>query len=271
MKKKTIAAGMFLGEMAFLFCGCSRKVGIGKADFPKVNRMEENEAVLQEEKEAEIFSEEKSYPVLEDYGSIETTYQSVTAENGDEIFYYEIEEFYFNDTHPASWNETLRGFYKTIYEEYERDYAAYRPDYESYEAYYLENFGYEPEFSVEYNCDHDGFFVNSMSCFDDQYVCLQMNDTIYFSGAAHPSSCYIGFIMDVETGKRVTPLEVTGCSEEELLLLVNEQLSERGYATYESYEDFANENTCYVEEDQIIFEYSFNTHTEPIELPRTKE
>ncbi len=251
MKRRTICVGMLFCMMLFMVCGCSHKDGVGGDALPKM--------------------QEKIYPVLEDYGAIETTYQSVLAENGDEIFYYEIEEFYFNDTYPASWNETLREFYETVYEEYEQDYAGYRQDYESYEAYFLESFGYEPEFSVEYNCDHDGFYVNSMSCFDDQYVCLQMNDTVYFCGAAHPQSYYIGFILDVETGERVTPLEVTACSKEELLLLVNEQLSARGYVTYESYEDFVNENTCYVEADKIIFEYSFNPHTEPIELPRTKE
>ena len=191
----------------------------------------------------------------EEYGTIETNHQSTLLDDGTECYYYEIEEYYFNDSvkNASTINETLRGIYQETETGYEADSAYYQ--YNSDPSEYYEGEG-EPEINVPYNYYkfYDLYYVG------DDYVSLVYND-VYYLGGAHPYSNLYGITIDVNTGKQVTASEVTGQSDADLLNMIKVSM---GMDTDPTWEDV----DYYITNTTIVYFYRQPNFYEDVQTVR---
>ncbi len=172
-----------------------------------------------------------------EYGTIETNHQSTLLADGTECYYYEIEEYYFNDSvkNASTINETLRGIYQEVETGYEADSAYYQNNSDPSEYYEGEG---EPEIQVPYNYYkfYDLYYVG------DDYVSLVYND-VYYLGGAHPYSNLYGITIDVNTGKQVSASEVTGQSDADILNMIKKSMGMDIEPTWEDVDYYITNTT----------------------------
>lgn len=191
-----------------------------KADTPDDEVSEEND---------------KSY-APDDYGEIVNVREEFTNGNTKEItFYYEMENFYVNDTfeNADKINDTLQ----KIYDECEQ---TYREDAEVSKS--GEYVGEEP-----ISTPYDYWHLLGLTLAREDYISIQYNNIDYMGGA-HPYSHFDGITIDCRTGEEVLITELLGKSDEEILQQVSKEM---GMDTVASWEDI----DFYLTDSTIVFFY----------------
>lgn len=133
------------------------------------------------------------------YGHIKQEHEDFQAQNGNNIFYYDMECFYFDAAYPVVLNETLQNFYNSKKEAYRHDSEIYAD-----EAY-----------RDAPNVPFDNLIFQGVTYAGDDYVSLLFNDVNY-EGGAHPYSVLDGITIDCSTGEIVTVDRFIDDSNEEI-------------------------------------------------------
>lgn len=190
---------------------------------------EASQSVEETSQPAEELAEEKVYE-LQAYGTTEERKQEYNREASEETaYYYEMECFYFDDSFPASINDTLR----TIYDAYETQYQQDADVYQTDESY--------PD--VPYSSLH----LLQLTYVGEDYVSILYNDIAYMGGA-HPYSSLNGITIDCHTGREAAASEIMEKSDEVILKEVCETMGMDQTAEW-------GEVDFYLTDENIVFFY----------------
>lgn len=207
-----------------LLNGCAQQEAPTAQDIPV-----QEETAEEPSQPTEELAEEKVYEPLA-YGTTEERKQEYNREASEETaYYYEMECFYFDDSFPASINDTLR----TIYDAYETQYQQDADLYKTEESY--------PD--VPYSRLH----LLQLTYVGEDYVSILYNDIAYMGGA-HPYSSLNGITIDCHTGKEAVASEILGKSDEEILKEVCENMGMNQTAEW-------GEVDFYLTDENIVFFY----------------
>ena len=195
-------------------------------------------------------SEEYIKYKIEDYGIIKEKRQEYPEYETERIaYYYEMENFFFNDTFPNAdvINQTLQ----EIYDEYEKGYQAGVEEhlYGMYEAD-----------AEEFPTDYDMWNLLSLTYIGDDYVSLQYNNVSYMGGA-HPYSCFVGITIDCKTGEKVSAPQVLGENNGTVLAKVSKAM---GFDTISTWDDL----DFYLTDSYVVFFYRYPGFWEDVVFSR---
>ena len=183
---------------------------------------------------------------LNTYGSIEEKQQEFfSAETGEMNYYYTLEEYFFSEAVPNAsvLNQALRQIYA------------------EYEAAYLETAQSVKSGSDDFlNTPFSLLKILSLSYVGEDYVSLRINNVSYYGGATPDSYCD-GITLNCETGELVTPSQITGISDTELLQEISSAMGLSGAAGWDDL-DF------YLTDTEIVFFYRVPNFWEVVRLPR---
>lgn len=128
---------------------------------------------------------EKEQADWEKYGKMETLHEEFQSADGSEVFYYDMECFYFDDTYPKVLNDTLQTYYDSVRESYLQDSQIYTEPLEG-----------------NTNIPYDSLIFQYFTSVDEDYVSLVYNNVCYMGGA-HPYSAMESITIDCATGEIV--------------------------------------------------------------------
>lgn len=249
--KKRIFFCMLLLMIVWGITGCQKadeEIGNTDIDMQETEKIETREMETKEKEkdspsdavpsaEDKTNIEDKTYNI-EEYGTIEEKRQEY-LENGTEnvAYYYEMENFFFNDTfsNATSINHTLH----QIYDEYEGNYIE--------EAAKHQSGLYEPDIDEFSHTPYDYWHILSLTYVGDDYISIQYND-VFYMGGAHPYSCFDGITIDCKTGEQVLASQLLGKSDEEILTEISNTMGLDVIATWDDV-DF------YLTDSSIVFFY----------------
>ena len=160
-------------------------------------------------------------------------------------YYYTLEEYFFSEAVPNAsvLNQALRQIYA------------------EYEAAYLETAQSVKSGSDDFlNTPFSMLKILSLSYVGEDYVSLRINNVSYYGGATPDSYCD-GITLNCETGELVTPSQITGISDTELLQEISSAMGLSGAAGWDDL-DF------YLTDTEIVFFYRVPNFWEEVRLPR---
>ncbi len=197
---------------------------------------------------------EDAFYDAEEHGYIETKEQHYTNSQGQEGYYYTVDNYYFSDEMKSEKYDLVNRTLKKMYEDKEAE----------YQTYCEENIGdYEVDESIPNENQRDNYvswFLVSIPYVGDDYVSLIFNDITYYAGAAHPLTYFSPVTISVETGEIVTPKEVLDKSWSEICATVgmNEQ----------NEDEFLEEYGFYLTDRTLTYIYRTNVFVEEIVIKR---
>ncbi|MCM1327479.1 MAG: hypothetical protein NC094_01270 [Bacteroidales bacterium] len=187
---------------------------------------------------------------IEDYGTIEEKRQEYQEHESERIaYYYEMENFFLNDTLPNG--DAINRTLQEIYDGHEKRYQ------QGAEAYQYGMSGADTE---EFPTEYDFWQMLSLTYIGDDYVSLQYNDVSYIGGA-HPYSYYEGITIDVKTGEQVEASQLLGKGDDEILAEVSREMGLDVIGTWDDL-DF------YLTDSYIVFFYRYPGFWDDVVLSR---
>lgn len=132
------------------------------------------------------------------YGEMKSIHEEFQSENGSDVYYYDMECFYFDASYPAVLNETLQAYYDSVEEGYIQDSQVYT----------------EP-FEGNVDTPYNSLIFQYFTYVGEDYVSLVYNSVCYMGGA-HPYSARDGITIDCKTGEIVPLQRFLDDSDEEI-------------------------------------------------------
>lgn len=188
-------------------------------------------------------SGERTYNA-EEFGTIYEIRQEYFADGAEVMsYYYEMENFFFNDTAQgaSSINHTLQ----QIYDEYEEGCIETASEYSG-----------DDFLDTPYSYWH----LLSLTYVSDDYVSILYND-INYMGGAHPYSSFDGITIDCKTGEQVLASQLLGKSDDEILAEVSDAMGL-------DYPCGWDELDFYITDSEIVFFYRMPGFWEDVVLRR---
>lgn len=177
----------------------------------------------------------------EDYGRVVGLREEFTdEETGELTYYYEMENFYVNDSfeNADKINDTLQ----KIYDVYE---LSYRENAEAAPG------GFDPPY--------DSWHLLNFTLVGEDYISIEYNNISYMGGA-HPYSYFDGITIDCKTGQEITAAELLGKSSDEILQQVSDEMGMDTVASWDEVDFYLTDST-------IVFFYRMPNYWEDVELP----
>lgn len=189
---------------------------------------------------------EKTYGI-EEYGTVEEKRQEYfSEETGNQLYYYEMENIYINDSFPnaVSINRTLQQIYDEI------------------EENYVETSTVHTNGDEAFGMPYTNWKVISIKYVGDDYISILYND-VYYMGGAHPYSRYDGITIDCKTGEQVSASQLLGKSDEEILAGISNAMGFDYIGTWDDVDFYLTDST-------MVFFYRMPGHWDDVVLQREK-
>lgn len=191
-----------------------------------------------------VLDEETVESDISKYGEMKSIYEEYQDADGSDVYYYDMECFYFDDSYPAVLNETLQAYYDSVEEGYIQDSQVYT----------------EP-FEGNVNTPYNSLIFQYFTYVGEDYVSLVYNSVCYMGGA-HPYSALDGITIDCRTGEMVSLQQFLDDSEEE----IGRQLQ----AVLGMDAVYMEEWDYYLSETRVVFFYYDPRHWEPVATRRVR-
>lgn len=191
-----------------------------------------------------VLDEETVESDISKYGEMKSIHEEFQDADGSDVYYYDMECFYFDDSYPAVLNETLQAYYDSVEEGYIQDSRVYT----------------EP-FEGNVNTPYNSLIFQYFTYVGEDYVSLVYNSVCYMGGA-HPYSAMDGITIDCKTGEMVSLQRFLDDSDEE----IGRQLQ----AVLGMDDVSMEEWDYYLSETSVVFFYYDPRHWEPVTTQRVR-
>lgn len=178
------------------------------------------------------------------YGEMKSIHEEFQDADGRDVYYYDMECFYFDESCPAVLNETLQAYYDSVEDGYIQDSQVYA----------------EP-FEGNANTPYNSLIFQYFTYIGEDYVSLVYNNVCYMGGA-HPYSAMEGITIDCKTGEIVSAQQFLDDSDEE----IGRQLQ----SVLGMDEVSMDEWDYYLSETNVVFFYYDPRHWESVATRRVR-